>query len=122
MVHRGPFLIPCTFPWPSFDRISAYQLHISLGHIAALAQAQLPFNDASSLSSTASILFFASARGTSVVQELRKDLEYSYQSSRVYEYLRVAEHILHLDRVLRVVVVRLDGATKGLQTSTQALS
>ena len=95
-------------------------MHISLGHIAALAQAQLPFNDASSLSSTASILFFASARGTSVIQELHKDLEYSYQSS--YEYPRVTEHILHLNRVLREVAVRLDGATKGLRTSTQALS
>ena len=52
---------------------------------------------------------------------LRKGLEYSYQSSLLYEYLKVKEHILNLNRVLREVVVRLDGATKGQQTSTEAL-
>jgi hypothetical protein len=92
-----------------------------MGHITALAQAQLPSNDASSLSFTASILFFVIVRGISVIREFCKDLEHPYQSSGPHKYLRVTEHILDLNRVLREVVVQLDGATRGQQTSTEAL-
>ena len=93
-----------------------------MGHITAPSQVQPPFDDASSLSSTASISFFVILRDTSTIQELHMDLGNSFHNSLLYEYLWVKVHILDLNRILREVVVRLDDATKGRQTSTKAPS